>query len=500
VSDPRSTSARPARLDLIWLGLCVVVFVVLCVVLRKFVTDDAYISVRYADNLANGYGFVFNPHGPPVEGFSNPLLVGVEAVGHLVGLTTITAARALGLVSGVALLVVIALFAPRVIGRASSNIALALVAAYPPLAFWAVGGLETLPAALVVTAGVLLLAAEPTRGRAATAGAVLALLPWLRPEGLVVAVVAAAAVELRCIYVRASRREGLVRLGLAAGIPIASQILLELERLAAYGHLLPNSALYKAGKGDTFGVLGAFAAQTWPMIVLAAIGALLSRGRTRVLAVPPFVYALGALATLNQVNRFSRFLLPAWPLLALLAGVAIAAACRRVPRARVPIAAGATGALVAVGLLLLPGKLSEATGVAKRYTECEQRARTKAIRWLQRHTPPTTAYSASDVGLMASRSGTRTVVDQLGLNEPYIQTRGRLPVVERVNYVYERRPDAIVLISRKQHRLVARYGTDIAIAADPRFRRYTLAHVSRVVFACHYQLFIYRRGGGAARK
>jgi hypothetical protein len=486
------------RLDLLWLGLCVVVFVVLCVVSRKFVTDDAYISVRYADNLADGYGFVFNPHGPPVEGFSNPLLVGVEALAHVVGLTTVTAARALGVGAGVTLLVVIGLFAPRVIGRAASNIALLLVAAYPPLAFWAVGGLETLPAALAVTAGVLLLAGEPTRARAAGAGTVLAFLPWLRPEGLVVAVVAAAAVELRCIYGRASRREGLVRLGLAAGIPIASQILLEVERLAAYGHLLPNSVLYKAGKGDTFGVLSAFAAQTWPMIVVAAVGAVLARGRTRVLAVPPLLYALGALETLNQVNRFSRFLLPAWPLLALLAGVAIAGACRRIPRARVPIAAGATAALVAAGLLLLPGRLSEATGVAKRYTECEQRARTKAIRWLQRHTPPSTTYSVSDVGLMASRSGTRAVVDQLGLNEPYIQTKGPLRVVDRVDYAYERRPDAIVLISRKQRRLVPRYDTDIAIAADPRFKRYTLAHISHVPFACHYQLFIYRRGGGSA--
>src|SRR4051794_35154349 len=34
--------------------------------------DDAYISFRYARNLADGFGLVFNP-GEQVEGFSNLL-------------------------------------------------------------------------------------------------------------------------------------------------------------------------------------------------------------------------------------------------------------------------------------------------------------------------------------------------------------------------------------------------------------------------------------------
>ena len=34
--------------------------------------DDAYISFRYADNLVNGHGLVFNP-GERVEGITNLL-------------------------------------------------------------------------------------------------------------------------------------------------------------------------------------------------------------------------------------------------------------------------------------------------------------------------------------------------------------------------------------------------------------------------------------------
>lgn len=40
----------------------------------NFTTDDPFISYRYAENLASGYGLVFNK-GEWVEGFSNPTWV-----------------------------------------------------------------------------------------------------------------------------------------------------------------------------------------------------------------------------------------------------------------------------------------------------------------------------------------------------------------------------------------------------------------------------------------
>ena len=45
-----------------------------------FLCDDAFISFRYARNLADGYGLVFNPGGERVEGYSNFLWVTVLAV------------------------------------------------------------------------------------------------------------------------------------------------------------------------------------------------------------------------------------------------------------------------------------------------------------------------------------------------------------------------------------------------------------------------------------
>ena len=44
-------------------------------------------------------------------------------------------------------------------------------------------------------------------------------------------------------------RRALVQLAVLAGLPLLSQCALEILRLAAYGHLLPNSVYYKVGAG-----------------------------------------------------------------------------------------------------------------------------------------------------------------------------------------------------------------------------------------------------------
>jgi hypothetical protein len=47
--------------------------------------DDGMISMRYAHNLADGHGLVWNPGGERVEGFSNPLWTALMALIHTVG-------------------------------------------------------------------------------------------------------------------------------------------------------------------------------------------------------------------------------------------------------------------------------------------------------------------------------------------------------------------------------------------------------------------------------
>src|SRR5207249_3174984 len=53
-----------------------------------FVTDDAFITFRYAHNLLNGHGMVFNP-GERVEGYTNFLWVLCSSVALFVGIDQI---------------------------------------------------------------------------------------------------------------------------------------------------------------------------------------------------------------------------------------------------------------------------------------------------------------------------------------------------------------------------------------------------------------------------
>ena len=62
------------------LALSIGMFTALALQHYQFIVDDVYISLRYARNLAEGHGLVFNVDGSaPVEGYTNFLWVVLEA-------------------------------------------------------------------------------------------------------------------------------------------------------------------------------------------------------------------------------------------------------------------------------------------------------------------------------------------------------------------------------------------------------------------------------------
>jgi hypothetical protein len=475
------------------MGLSAVVHLVLCWVFRGFLTDDAWISVRYAENLGSGEGFVWNPGGPRAEGFSNPLLVAVEAAAHAAGWSAPGAARLLGVAGGLACVVLVYVAGRSVVGELAARIATLLTACSAPFALWAVGGLETLLVALAVTAGTLEVARRDG-GRVLRAAAVFAVLPWLRPEGLVVVAAVVAAGELPGLFRGATRRRAFGRAALLGGIPLLSQIVLEALRWGVYGHLLPNSVLYKSGAGDGLTVLDKFLDQALLPIGVAVVGAVLVTGRARLLAVPPAVYALGSIGTLDSANAYSRFFMPVWPLIALLAAVAVGYVVTALA-ARLGAVAGAALAAAAglVVLLLPPGDVWSVQGTQQRYMDCRVGAREAALDWL-RTTPPETSFAISDAGLVPARTEGRYVVDNFFLNEPLIQETGRIPFEERADLVHRRAPDVLVLSSRDDERFVGYYPTEQAIHDHPAMSAYRLAHVASGGGAgCSYHLMLFRR-------
>ncbi|NAZ76371.1 hypothetical protein GTQ99_13240 [Kineococcus sp. T13] len=492
---------RPRAVDRAgWAGAvvaaAVLVHLLLAWRLRGFVTDDSWITVRYAENLAAGAGWVWNPDGPVVEGASNPLLVLLEALVVALGGSALRTAQVLGVAGGVACVLLVGLGGRAVLGRGAAAAGALLTAASAPFAAWAVGGLETLPVAALLTAGVLQLA-RPDGGRAPVAAAAFATLPWWRPEGLLVVAAVVGLSELTTVLALVRRRRprpgALRRLLWLVGLPCAAQLALEALRWSVYGHLLPNSVLYKAGTGAPFDVLEKFLDQSAVVVVPALLGALLVRGRARLLLVPPLVHAAGSVGTLDSANAFSRFLLPAWPVLALLAGLALVRPALLLPRRAQQPAAVLLAVAVAAAALLAPGGGAERVdGWQQRYTACKAGARAEAAAWL-RTTPASTTYGVSDAGLVPARAG-RTAVDMFLLNDPLLQETGPLPPQRRAEEVLERRPDVLVLVSRSPREFRAGYPTDAAVHERAVAAGYRLAHVARGTGAgCAYHLWALRR-------
>ena len=68
---------------------------------RGYLTDDTFIHLQYARNLATGHGFVFNP-GERVYGSTSPLWVALLADAMMLGVDGILAARVIGAVATLA--------------------------------------------------------------------------------------------------------------------------------------------------------------------------------------------------------------------------------------------------------------------------------------------------------------------------------------------------------------------------------------------------------------
>lgn len=128
---------------------------------RYFVLfDDAMISMRYARNLAQGYGLVWNPGGERIEGYTNPLWVLYMALFHLLPIRiSITSLfiQLSGLIFLLANLFVIrriALFlSPSAIG---AILTVLITAFYAPLSSWSLLGMEVSLLVLMVSTAVLL--------------------------------------------------------------------------------------------------------------------------------------------------------------------------------------------------------------------------------------------------------------------------------------------------------------------------------------------------------
>jgi arabinofuranosyltransferase len=297
-----------------------------------FFSDDAFISLRYADRLVAGNGLTWTD-GERVEGYSNLAWVLACASFGAAGVSTTTAARGLGFACMLAVLVILVVRFRRSPGAGIA----AVLAASTAFAPWTIGGLELPLLLLCVTAGLVawerLLANEPSPRAAIACGAWFAVAALTRPDAPLFAAVLAAVA-----FATWWHRRGVgpaLRMTTWFVLPIAIALAGQLVfRVAYYGDWLANTARIKVGShpgqlADGLEYVGGALLGMSALSLLAIAGGVVAwRDRSHRAFVVALAMCAGAWAA--YIARVGgdffpafRLVVPLLPAMALLAGLGI---------------------------------------------------------------------------------------------------------------------------------------------------------------------------------
>jgi hypothetical protein len=433
-------------------------------------SDDAFISFRYARNLTEGHGLVFNAGEPPVEGYTNflwtLLLAGVMAG----GLDPEPACRWMGLAFALAAQLCTFQAARGLLPGRPVMWALPawLLALNSFFVIEAVQGLETVMFAALIVAALARLeadlptAAEVSRsaGHLPLSGLWLGLAALTRPEGMILFAVVATlrATELFIVRCRPGRADGVWAALFAA--PVGAHLIL---RRLYYQDWLPNTFHAKTGGGLEQLQRGLhYVAAGWtdlaPWIVLAIVFVGIQRwpldpDRRRGTAALTAVWlasSAGVAAVGGDFKPTCRFLVWTFPLLAVLATSGLAAAGEIAARRGWREVRFVVAVLAAAVLIWTVSGTSRARRFAQ-VRRGDLAILRQAAGWFSRHLPPDAIIATGPVGAIPYYTGF-TTVDMWGINDREIGRRsmpemGRGPAGHEKGdgaAVLQRRPDVIL--------------------------------------------------------
>jgi hypothetical protein len=249
--------ARVKGLDWPFLSICAAFVIWCCIFIQRTsfrvhgalhftLFDDAMVSMRYARNLADGHGLVWNAGGERVEGYTNPLWTVWMAFLHLLPVSEAMLPLLVMLTSMVLLLVnlyvVYRVASSLELSRIACLAAVVLTAGFYPLSYWALRGMEVGALALLIDLAVLIVLRLRVR-------------PFETRDVVMLCVVIGFALTVRidallpCVLIAGFAwwfsRRGRVLLATAATIAGVT-LAMTLARIAYYGDPLPNTYYLKA--------------------------------------------------------------------------------------------------------------------------------------------------------------------------------------------------------------------------------------------------------------
>ena len=406
--------------------------------------DDAYIHFRFAQNLASGHGFSFNPN-QPVPASTSPLWVLLLAVPAAFGAPLWLAAK----VYGIAFLAVSALLAwrlcMRLIGIPIVALAAGALTALDGRLLWAApSGMEvTLFAALALAA--FLVRPESDAARSARSAmlspllvaALCGLATLARPEGVLLSLVLAVDLWLR-------RRPPLNAVAAAVALYLVLVVPYGLFALLTTGHPLPTTFYAKAvglGPGTLplalryIAVLIYYVITSNLALLLAPVGAVALwrlRPEARAVVAWPLLLILEQSILSPVLYHFGRYVMPLQPFFAIWAAVGIARLTRPTAGRQSWLTVLPPLALVVVAALPL-GTWATLYGLSVRNIDDMQ---VTMGHWVRRHVPAGAPVATHDIGAIGYLSD-HPVVDIVGLATPsFIALERETPGARRGRDLY----------------------------------------------------------------
>lgn len=408
----------------------------------SYTTDDTFITLRYAWNLAHGQGLVYSP-GEWVEGYSNPVWTVLLSLPLRLGFDGLAVAKVLSLAAFGATCALVVWASGRATAGAAAG---TLLAVSLPAAWWASQALETSQySLLLLLSAVSMLRESPA---AFPWSAVFAGLAGVsRPEGPLLAA------ALGCARVVRMRSLGEWRSVAAwAALSLAPIVAWTAFRVERYGLWFPNTFYVKGGAAtaqEVLAYLGPWARNEWPFWVAGGVGLLAIRDRrdAAVVGLPIAAMAVFLARVGGDWMGNQRLLVPALPFLALAAGVG--AARRRFLTLPLAVLALAL-ACRTLDWTMLPTDTDRAMERKPRdwppssWHAGFAGSNWPVTAWLCKHLAPSASLAYSEVGLVAFASEWR-LLDLVGLVTAEMSGATGLDVAGRVEFVRASLPDWILV-------------------------------------------------------
>jgi hypothetical protein len=233
----------PKTLSGIAIILSVLVFIAGAAYFHDLSVDDAAISWRFARNLADGHGLVWNPGGPAVEGYSNLLWVLILSGSHALGFDIESTSQAVGGVLGVVNLLLLAAICRRFWSTSRFWwLPVPLVAVNAWWIMWSVSGLEIALFGTFLLLCVYALSLVSPR-RSLLLAISLSGVTLTRPEGIGIALIVITAALL---LARKDRENSTISALLVPLMTLGTTVICLVGfRMWYYGYPLPNTVYAK---------------------------------------------------------------------------------------------------------------------------------------------------------------------------------------------------------------------------------------------------------------